>query len=68
MGNRPLREAAVREHDLAARLAGDGFAAVTPDAGEATNATMVAKRIVETFARPFEMAGNGLLTTTSVGV
>ena len=74
VGDLLLKEAAVRissavrEYDVVSRLAGDEFTVILPDIAEAADATVVAERIVESFADPFVLAGNELRVTTSLWV
>ena len=62
-----LREC-VREHDTVARLGGDEFAVVQTDNADAQGASSLAKRIIETLSRPYEIAGHNIVIGASVGV
>ncbi len=64
---RRLKES-VREYDVVARLAGDEFTVILPEVESRRAATDVARRIVEAIAAPFNLQGNELLISTSVGV
>ena len=74
---RRLREA-VRGWDLAsgesgapsmvARLGGDEFTVLLPRLRDANDAARVARRIVETVRRPFEISGHQVFLGVSVGV
>jgi diguanylate cyclase (GGDEF)-like protein/PAS domain S-box-containing protein len=59
---------AVREYDVVARLAGDEFTVILPDVVDAAAATTIADRMVDSLSEPFEVAGNELRITTSVGI
>jgi diguanylate cyclase (GGDEF)-like protein/PAS domain S-box-containing protein len=59
---------ACREYDVVSRLAGDEFTVILADLRAPSDATIVAERIVQTMSEPFELAGNELRITMSVGV
>jgi diguanylate cyclase (GGDEF)-like protein/PAS domain S-box-containing protein len=59
---------ALREGDLAARLAGDEFAVLTCHLTDPSAATMVAERVAEAVEQPFTIGGRTLHTTASIGV
>jgi diguanylate cyclase (GGDEF)-like protein len=57
----------IRKNDIVARFGGDEFVLLLPDI-EPHQATNVADRIIESFKNPFEVAGNQLHITTSIGL
>lgn len=73
-GDRVLKEFAerlrgsVRATDTVARLAGDEFVIVLEGLGTDVEPTAVAQKIVAQMNRPFEVDGQVLLVTTSIGV
>ena len=74
MGDLLLQEAArrlntcVRDYDIVSRLAGDEFTVILPGIAEATDATLVADRIVAELSRSFSLRENETLITTSIGI
>lgn len=58
----------LREADSVSRLAGDEFTVLLQEITENKDAAAVASRIIEAFARPFELQGHTLSITTSVGI
>lgn len=59
----------VRKHDLVARLGGDEFAVVVLDEEDGAPATgSVIKRIYEAVSQPFQIGGEALSVTVSMGV
>lgn len=61
--------ATIRKGDTVARLGGDEFAIVLANGKSQTSEiTALASRLVETIARPFEIAGNQIMISTSVGI
>jgi diguanylate cyclase (GGDEF)-like protein/PAS domain S-box-containing protein len=58
----------LREADTLARFGGDEFVVVCEDAGSAADVSRVARRIVEAFRDPIEVAGSDHVVTASVGV
>lgn len=64
---RRLQEA-VREYDIAARIAGDEFTVILPELDLPQEALPVAERIIHALSEPVEVSGNELRVTTSVGV
>lgn len=60
--------AAVRPGDTVARLGGDEFAVLLEDAGGAADAERTANRILEAISKPFEIAGNLMSATASIGL
>lgn len=73
-GDALLREVAdrlrscVRGDDLVARLGGDEFTLILPGCGLAEVAAQTARRILEAFALPFELAGQRLQVGASLGI
>jgi diguanylate cyclase (GGDEF)-like protein len=59
---------AVRPSDSVARLGGDEFAAVLPGLHDASEAVLVAHRLLEAVSVPVPLAGGDLVTTASIGV
>jgi len=58
----------VRPHDLLARLGGDEFVIVLNDLATPNDATAVAKRICESAAAPFAVAGSTFSLGASIGI
>lgn len=58
----------LRESDILGRLGGDVFAALLPDMGDAQQAGIVARRIVETLILPVRVDGQDVFATASLGV
>jgi diguanylate cyclase (GGDEF)-like protein/PAS domain S-box-containing protein len=74
-GDELLKEAArrlgesVRQGDTVARISGDEFAIVLADLGRQEDAALVAQKIVERLALPFEIPGHDeVVVTASVGI
>jgi diguanylate cyclase (GGDEF)-like protein len=59
---------AIRDGDTAARLGGDEFVISLPTCADPTVPIRVARRILETFSEPFEIAGHSLTARASIGV
>jgi diguanylate cyclase (GGDEF)-like protein/PAS domain S-box-containing protein len=59
---------AIRRGDTLARLGGDEFAIVLPDLAEAQHAALVAEKILECMAPPFEVDGATLAVSPSIGI
>jgi diguanylate cyclase (GGDEF)-like protein/PAS domain S-box-containing protein len=64
---RRLRDA-IRAQDIAARIGGDEFTVLLMDIKEATHAARVAQKIIDTFAIPFDIGGEPMTITTSIGI
>jgi len=58
----------LRESDCAARLGGDEFTVLMPVISHQDDAAMLAQRIVEALAAPFNIEGRNCSITTSIGV
>jgi diguanylate cyclase (GGDEF)-like protein/PAS domain S-box-containing protein len=61
-------QAAVRESDTVARLAGDEFTIILEGLRDAADARMLAGKLVETLRQPIELEGRSLEVTASIGV
>jgi diguanylate cyclase (GGDEF)-like protein len=60
--------ASLREEDTVARLGGDEFAVLLPGVRNASDASIVAKRLIAALAVPVQAEGKELFTSTSIGV
>ncbi|MEN3276255.1 MAG: hypothetical protein V7631_2045 [Massilia sp.] len=58
----------VGQGDVVARLGGDEFAVVLPRLDATTDAEAIARRIVEALAQPFDLQGQQLFVSASVGI
>lgn len=61
-------EGAVRARDTVARLGGDEFAILADGVDSADGASMVANKVLATFAEPFEIDQYSILVGASVGI
>lgn len=74
VGDQLLVEAArrlvgcVRESDTIARMGGDEFLAILSEVGNPNNVAHVAQKFIETLSRPFELEGQDVFTSASVGI
>ncbi len=59
---------AVRDSDTVARLGGDEFAILQLEVSDASQTTLVARRIVQSINEVFEVGGNRLSVGTSIGI
>ncbi|HUV04279.1 MAG TPA: EAL domain-containing protein [Armatimonadota bacterium] len=60
--------ASVREADTVARMGGDEFIAIVADISESEDATVVARRVLETLSQPFLLSGQEIFISASIGV
>lgn len=60
--------ACVRAGDTVCRLGGDEFALVLPAVANSLHVRLIAERIIRAFEQPFEIRGQQLYATTSIGV
>jgi len=60
--------ASIRPEDTCARLGGDEFAVMIESVADAEGAITVARRILETMAQPFVIAGSDVSVQGSVGI
>jgi len=58
----------VRVGDTVARLGGDEFGMILSDLAKAYDASLVAKKVIEALARPFDLGGYEAFVTASVGI
>lgn len=61
-------QAAVRDADLVARLAGEEFAVLQSDVGEPAHASALATRLVDLLGRPYLISGETIVVTPRIGV
>jgi diguanylate cyclase (GGDEF)-like protein len=59
---------AVRVSDVVARLGGDEFVVLLEGAGASANAALVARKIEQANAQPFEIDGQRIHTSSSIGI
>jgi diguanylate cyclase (GGDEF)-like protein len=60
--------AQTRETDTVARLGGDEFALIQTAIDRPADATVLATRLLDTFAAPFEVQGHRITIATSIGI
>jgi len=58
----------LRQGDTAARLGGDEFTVLLEDIIDTADATRVADRILDQFKSPFDISGQQIFMTTSIGI
>lgn len=58
----------VRETDIVARMGGDEFTLILPEIRENTDAKVVAEKINKTLNQPFELQGNQISISSSIGI
>src|SRR5205085_10703123 len=61
-------ELCVRPEDIVARLGGDEFTFLLDDMKDISDATRVANRIHKELAAPFNLSGQEVFTTASIGI
>ena len=61
-------ESCVRPGDTVARLGGDEFTVLVDDIAAVSDATRVADRILRELQRPFNLSGQEVFTSTSIGI
>jgi diguanylate cyclase (GGDEF)-like protein/PAS domain S-box-containing protein len=61
-------QSCVRKSDTVGRLGGDEFAIVVTGLADADTADVVAEKVVEQLARPFDLDGRETLITASIGI
>jgi len=66
VGERML--ACVRPGDTVGRISGDEFAVVLADMARPDDAALVAQKVLDTLARPFDLGGNEAYVTASIGI
>ena len=57
----------MREYDTVARLGGDEFAVLLPEVRHATDMGSIAQKVLGAFAQPFQIGGQEVFVTASVG-
>jgi len=60
--------ACIRKGDTLGRLGGDEFVLLLPKVESSRDAVMVARKIKDQLARPFDLDGHEIYTSTSVGI
>jgi diguanylate cyclase (GGDEF)-like protein len=58
----------VREVDTVARLGGDEFAIIQPAIEQPRNAAVLADRILDAVAAPYQIGGHEIIVSTSIGI
>ncbi len=60
--------AVLRNTDTFARQGGDEFVALLHDLGQTQDAALIARKILASFAQPFELGSHALTVTASIGI
>lgn len=74
VGDQLLKEAAlriqsaVRDYDTVARIGGDEFAIIVEEPFDASSVAAISSRIIEDLSTPFELSGQSVVTSVSIGV
>jgi diguanylate cyclase (GGDEF)-like protein len=58
----------IRADDIAGRLGGDEFAVIVPDVAHAQDSGLVAQKIIDALADPFNLDGHEVFVTASIGI
>jgi len=58
----------VRESDTVSRMGGDEFAVIVPDLPSADDAASVARKLIDALEQPFQLAGQDLYVSASIGI
>ncbi|MDX1934028.1 MAG: EAL domain-containing protein [Capsulimonadales bacterium] len=58
----------LRDEDMVARLHGDEFVVILPQVRDARDAIRVAEKLLSRFVQPFDLNGNQLMLTVSIGI
>ncbi|OGB32905.1 MAG: hypothetical protein A3F78_00085 [Burkholderiales bacterium RIFCSPLOWO2_12_FULL_61_40] len=58
----------IRDTDTVARLGGDEFVIVLTDLPETGDVDLIAEKVLGSLARPFDICGNNVFVTASVGI
>ncbi|MFT5170169.1 MAG: diguanylate cyclase (GGDEF)-like protein/PAS domain S-box-containing protein, partial [Candidatus Omnitrophota bacterium] len=58
----------VRDSDTIARLGGDEFLIILPDLQEDSHSEIVAQKIIDSFTESFDLEGNEVFITASIGI
>ena len=61
-------QSAVRQSDTVARMGGDEFTVLLDDLSAPQDAAVVAGKIMQGFARPFDLAGGSVYVSMSIGI
>lgn len=73
-GDEVLRQVAarlsgsLRESDIVGRLGGDTFAVLLPEVADSIQASIVARRVIDTLALPLQAEGQEVFATASIGL
>jgi diguanylate cyclase (GGDEF)-like protein/PAS domain S-box-containing protein len=58
----------VRDNDTVARLGGDEFTIVLPEITQGQDAAIVAEKVITSLSQPFQLEGNEVFTSASIGI